>query len=162
VAALRAPGARAFAAEAGVGVCLMHMQGEPRSMQANPHYHDVVSEVSAFLRQERAECIAAGIAPESIAIDPGLGFGKRYEHSLALLKHLDHLAASGAPLLVGVSRKSFIGQVLGRSVEDRLHGGLGLAAWAVSRGAHVLRTHDVAPTCDAIRMVSAVLEGRVN
>ena len=162
VAALRAPGAREWAADAGVGVCLMHMQGEPRSMQADPRYHDVVSEVNAFLRHERAQCIAAGIAAESIAIDPGLGFGKRYEHSLALLKYLDHLAGSGAPLLVGVSRKSLIGQVLGRDVEERLNGGLGLAAWAVSRGAHVLRTHDVAPTRDAIRMVSAVLEGRVN
>jgi dihydropteroate synthase len=162
VAALRAPGARAWAAQARVGVCLMHMQGEPRTMQADPHYHDVVSEVNAFLLNERAQCIAAGIAAEAIALDPGLGFGKRYEHSLALLKHLDHLTAAGAPLLVGVSRKSLIGQVLGRGVEDRLYGGLGLAAWAVSRGARVLRTHDVAPTRDAIRMVSAVLEGRVN
>jgi dihydropteroate synthase len=162
VAALRAPRAREWAAQARVGVCLMHMQGEPRSMQSDPRYHDVVSEVNAFLLNERAQCIAAGIAPEAIALDPGLGFGKRYEHSLALLKHLDHLTASGAPLLVGVSRKSFIGEVLGRGVEDRLYGGLGLAAWAVSRGAHVLRTHDVAPTRDAIRMVSAVLEGRVN
>ena len=162
VAALRAPGAREWAAQARVGVCLMHMQGEPRTMQADPRYHDVVSEVNAFLLNERAQCIAAGIDPESIALDPGLGFGKRYEHSLALLKHLDHLTTSGAPLLVGVSRKSFIGGVLGRGVEERLYGGLGLAAWAVSRGAHVLRTHDVAPTRDAIRMVSAVLEGRVN
>jgi dihydropteroate synthase len=162
VAALRAPGAREWAAEAGVGVCLMHMQGEPRSMQADPRYHDVVSEVNAFLQHERARCIEAGIDPESIALDPGLGFGKRYEHSLALLKHLDHLASSGAPLLVGVSRKSFVGQVLGRGVEERLYGGLGLAAWAVSRGARVLRTHDVGPTRDAIRMVTAVLEGRVN
>jgi dihydropteroate synthase len=162
VAALRAPGAREWAAQARTGVCLMHMQGEPRTMQADPRYHDVVSEVNAFLLNERARCIAAGIAPESIALDPGLGFGKRYEHSLALLKHLDHLTALGAPLLVGVSRKSFIGEVLGRGVEERLYGGLGLAAWAVSRGAHVLRTHDVAPTRDAIRMVSALLEGRVN
>ena len=162
VAALRGPGAREWAAEARVGVCLMHMQGEPRTMQADPRYHDVVSEVNAFLLNERAQCIAAGIAPESIALDPGLGFGKRYEHSLALLKYLDHLTASGAPLLVGVSRKSLIGQVLGRGLEERLYGGLGLAAWAVSRGARVLRTHDVAPTRDAIRMVSAVLEGRVN
>jgi dihydropteroate synthase len=162
VAALRMPGAREWAAQAGVGVCLMHMQGEPRTMQLDPRYHDVVSEVIAFLHHERAQCIAAGIAPESIALDPGLGFGKRYEHSLALLKHLDHLAASGAPLLVGVSRKSFIGHALGRGVEERLHGGLGLAAWAVGRGARVLRTHDVAPTYDAIRMVSAVLEGRLN
>jgi dihydropteroate synthase len=162
VAALRAPGAREWAARARTGVCLMHMQGEPRTMQTDPRYHDVVGEVNAFLLNERARCVAAGIAPESIALDPGLGFGKRYEHSLALLKHLDHLTALGAPLLVGVSRKSFIGEVLGRGVEERLYGGLGLAAWAVSRGANVLRTHDVAPTRDAIRMVSAVLEGRVN
>ncbi len=162
VTALRGPGAREWAARTKVGVCLMHMQGEPRTMQRDPHYHDVVSEVNAFLAHERAQCIASGIAPEAIALDPGLGFGKRQEHTLALLKNLDHLAASGAPLLVGVSRKSFIGQVLGRGVEGRLHGGVGLAAWAVSRGARVVRTHDVAPTCDAIRMVSAVLEGRVN
>jgi dihydropteroate synthase len=162
VAALRAPGAREWAAAARVGVCLMHMQGEPRTMQADPRYHDVVGEVNAFLHRERARCIAAGIAAESIALDPGLGFGKRYEHSLALLRYLDHLAAAGAPLLVGVSRKSFIGHALGRGVGERLHGGVGLAAWAVSRGARVLRTHDVAPTLDAIRMVSAVLEGRVN
>jgi dihydropteroate synthase len=162
VAALRAPGAREWAARARTGVCLMHMQGEPRTMQTDPRYHDVVGEVNAFLLNERARCVAAGIAPESIALDPGLGFGKRYEHSLALLKHLDHLTALGAPLLVGVSRKSFIGEVLKRGVEERLYGGLGLAAWAVSRGANVLRTHDVAPTRDAIRMVSAVLEGRVN
>lgn len=162
VAALRAPGAREWAAQAGVGVCLMHMQGEPRTMQLEPRYHDVVSEVNAFLLHERAQCIAAGIAPQAIALDPGLGFGKRYEHSLALLKYLDHLTAAGAPILVGVSRKSLIGQVLGRGVQERLHGGLGLAAWAVSRGAHVVRTHDVGPTRDAIRMVSAVLEGRIN
>jgi dihydropteroate synthase len=162
VAALRAPGAREWAARARTGVCLMHMQGEPRTMQTDPRYHDVVGEVNAFLLNERARCVAAGIASESIALDPGLGFGKRYEHSLALLKHLDHLTALGAPLLVGVSRKSFIGEVLKRGVEERLYGGLGLAAWAVSRGANVLRTHDVAPTRDAIRMVSAVLEGRVN
>lgn len=162
VTALRGPGTRAWAAGTEVGVCLMHMQGEPRTMQDEPRYHDVVGEVNAFLERERAQCIAAGIAPESIALDPGLGFGKRPEHTLALLKNLDHLTSSGAPLLVGVSRKSFIGRVLGRGVEERLHGGLGLAAWAVSRGARVVRTHDVAPTCDAIRMVSAVLEGRVN
>jgi dihydropteroate synthase len=180
VNALRAPGAREFAAKARVGVCLMHMQGEPRTMQESPEYHDVVSEVGAFLRQARADCLSAGVAPEAIALDPGLGFGKRHEHNLALLRHLDHLAALGAPILVGVSRKSLIGKVLGErgraeapecAVErgrgpaqapDRLYGGLGLAAWAVGRGARVIRTHDVAPTRDAIRLVSAVLEGRVH
>lgn len=162
VRALRAPGAREFAAGAGVGVCLMHMQGEPRSMQENPEYHDVVSEVCAFLAAERAACLAAGIAPEAVAFDPGLGFGKRHEHNLALLKNLGHLAALGSPLLIGVSRKSLIGRVLGRAPEERLYGGLGLAALAVSMGARVVRTHDVAPTRDAIRMVAAVSEGRVH
>lgn len=159
VTALRAPGAREWAARAGVGVCLMHMQGEPRTMQESPAYHDVLGEVSAFLRHELAQCRAAGIGYEAIALDPGLGFGKRLEHNLALLKHLDHLAALGPPLVVGVSRKSFIGRVLGRPVTERLDGGVGLAAFAVSLGARVVRTHDVAPTHDAIRMVSAVLQG---
>jgi dihydropteroate synthase len=162
VSALRAPGAREFVAGAGVGVCLMHMQGEPRTMQDNPRYHDVVSEVSAFLRDARARCLAAGVAPEAIALDPGLGFGKGHEHNLALLQSLDHLAVLGAPILVGVSRKSLIGKVLGAERPERLHGGLGLAAWAVGHGARVIRTHDIAPTRDAIRMVGAVLEGRVH
>jgi len=162
VYALRAPGAREWAAAAGVGVCLMHMQGEPRTMQESPRYHDVVAEVSAFLLRERAACVGAGIAREAIALDPGLGFGKRHEHNLALLKHLAHIAALGSPLLVGVSRKSLIGRVLGRPTPERLYGGLGLAAWAVGMGARVVRTHDVAPTRDAIDMVSAVLEGTLN
>ncbi len=162
VYALRAPGAREWAAAAGVGVCLMHMQGEPRTMQEHPEYHDVVADVSAFLLRERAACLGAGIAREAIVLDPGLGFGKRHEHNLALLKNLAHIAALGSPLLVGVSRKSLIGQVLGRATLERLYGGLGLAVWAVSMGARVVRTHDVAPTRDAIRMVSAVMEGAVN
>jgi dihydropteroate synthase len=162
VNALRAAGAREWAAEARVGVCLMHMQGEPRSMQERPEYHDVVSEVGAFLRDEREKCLAAGIAAQAIALDPGLGFGKTPEHNLALLKHLGHLTALGAPILIGVSRKSLIGRVLGAAPAERLHGGLGLAAWAVGAGARIVRTHDVAPTRDAIRMLSAVLEGRVH
>jgi dihydropteroate synthase len=162
VTALRAPGAREWAAAAGVGVCLMHMQGEPRTMQESPEYHDVVGEVASFLLRERAACLKAGIAREAIAFDPGLGFGKREEHNFALLKNLGHIAALGSPLLVGVSRKSFIGRVLGRPATERLFGGLGLAALAVSLGARVVRTHDVAPTRDAIRMVGAVLEGIVN
>ena len=101
------------------------------------------------------------LAPEAIVLDPGLGFGKRAEHNLALLGNLAHLTSLGAPLLVGLSRKSLIGRVLGRAPAERMHGGLGLAALAVGMGARVIRTHDVAPTLDAIRMVSAVLEGRV-
>ncbi len=159
VYALRAPGARAFAAGAEVGVCLMHMQGEPRTMQDNPQYDDVVAEVSEFLVHERDACIRAGIAGDAIVLDPGLGFGKGLAHNLTLLKSLAHFAALGAPLLVGVSRKSFIGRVLGRPVDERLHGGLGLAALAVIAGARIIRTHDVAATRDALGMVSAVLQG---
>lgn len=160
IRALRAPGAREWAAGTGVGVCLMHMQGEPRTMQENPDYHDVVGEVAAFLIEQRAACLAAGIAREAVAFDPGLGFGKRHEDNLALLKNLAHLAALGSPLLVGVSRKSTIGRVLGRPPADRLAGGLGLAAWAVGEGARIVRTHDVAATRDAILMVDAVMAGR--
>ncbi|HEX4150583.1 MAG TPA: dihydropteroate synthase [Steroidobacteraceae bacterium] len=160
IRALRMPGARAWAARAGVGVCLMHMQGEPKTMQESPDYHDVVGEVAAFLIEQRAACLAAGIRPEAVVLDPGLGFGKRHEDNLALLKNLGHLAALGSPLLVGVSRKSTIGKVLGRPAGERLAGGLGLAAWAVGAGARIVRTHDVAATRDAILMVSAAMEGR--
>ncbi|HME38554.1 MAG TPA: dihydropteroate synthase [Steroidobacteraceae bacterium] len=159
VYALRAPGARAWAAEAAVGVCLMHMQGEPRTMQNDPHYNDVAAEVARFLEQQRDACIAAGVAHEAIALDPGIGFGKGLAHNLTLLKELPRFAALGAPLLVGVSRKSFIGRILGRPVDERLYGGLGLAALAVVEGARIIRTHDVAATRDAIGMVSAVLQG---
>jgi dihydropteroate synthase len=159
VYALREPGARAVAAELQAGVCLMHMQGEPRTMQDSPHYNDVVGEVMAFLAQERLECIEAGVASDAIALDPGFGFGKNLEHNLTLLRELPRFAALGAPLLVGVSRKSVIGKILGKSVNDRLYGGLGLAALAVANGARVIRTHDVSPTVDAVRSVSAVLQG---
>jgi dihydropteroate synthase len=162
IRALRAPGAREWAAGTGVGVCLMHMQGEPLTMQENPDYHDVVGEVAAFLIEQRAACLAAGIAPGAVAFDPGLGFGKRHEDNLALLKNLAHLAALGSPLLVGVSRKSTIGRVLGRPPAERLAGGLGLAAWAVGQGARIVRTHDVAATRDAMLMVDAVMVGRGN
>ena len=160
IRALQAPGAREWAADAGVGVCLMHMQGEPLTMQDNPEYHDAVGEVIAFLVEQRAACLAAGIAAEAVAFDPGLGFGKRHEDNLALLKNLSHVAALGAPLLVGVSRKSTIGRVLGRPPGERLAGGLALAAWAVGAGARIVRTHDVAATRDAILMVDAVRQGR--
>jgi dihydropteroate synthase len=159
VSALRAAGARSWAAASEVGVCLMHMQGEPRTMQESPHYHDVVAEVCDFLARERHACIAAGIAPQAIVIDPGIGFGKGLTHNMKLLKELSRVAALGAPLLVGVSRKSFIGRILGRPIDERLYGGLGLAALAAASGASIIRTHDVAATRDAVDMVSAVLLG---
>lgn len=159
VYALRTPGARDWAARAGVGVCLVHMRGEPRTMQQDPQYGDVVAEVCEFLVNERQACLAAGIAPEAIVLDPGVGFGKGLEHNMALLRALPRLATLGSPLLVGVSRKSFIGRILGRASAERLAGGLGLAALAVSMGARIVRAHDVAPTRDAITMVSAVLQG---
>jgi dihydropteroate synthase len=181
VYALRAPGARSWAAVAEVGVCLMHMQGEPRTMQDHPHYADVVAEVCEFLARERRACLQAGISREAIVLDPGVGFGKGLAHNLSLLKDLPRVADLGAPVLVGVSRKSFIGRILGssdhqrtgssstpltggaqrlsRAVGERLYGGLGLAALAVLKGARIVRTHDVAAAVDAIGMVSAVEQG---
>jgi dihydropteroate synthase len=157
--ALRAPGAREVAAQTQAGVCLMHMQGEPRTMQDRPHYKDVVAEVIAFLRRERQACIDAGVASDTMAFDPGIGFGKSLEHNLALLKELPRIAALDAPLMVGVSRKRMIGDILGKALDERLYGGLGLASLAVANGARIIRTHDVGPTRDAIRSVSAVLQG---
>jgi len=160
IRALQAPGARACAAQTQAGVCLMHMQGEPGTMQVNPHYNDATEEVSSFLRAQIQACTAAGIAPDAVTIDPGIGFGKKLEHSLALLRDLPRLVSMGLPVVVGVSRKSIIGRILGgRDLHERLHGGLGLAALAVSMGARVIRTHDVGATVDAVRAVDAVLQG---
>jgi len=154
--ALRRPGALEAAAESGLPVCLMHMQGEPRTMQQEPAYRDVVREVSDFLAARRAACLEGGIAAEQILLDPGFGFGKRLEHNLALLHRLDALAELGAPLLVGMSRKSMIGDLVGRPVEARLHGSVAAAALAVWQGAAIVRAHDVAATVDAVRVASAV------
>jgi dihydropteroate synthase len=160
VYALRAYGAREVAAKTRAGVVLMHMQGEPRTMQESPRYDDVVAEVMGFLQAQRDACVADGIAPESIAVDPGLGFGKQLSHNLALLKNLSKFGALRSPLLIGVSRKNVIGKILGRGVNDRLYGGLGLAALAVAYGARIIRTHDVEATRDAIGTVTAVLQGQ--
>jgi dihydropteroate synthase len=160
--ALRASEARSIAAATQAGVCLMHMQGEPRTMQDSPHYNDVVAEVIAFLLHRRQACVAAGVASDAIAVDPGIGFGKKLEHNLALLKELPRFAALDAPLLIGVSRKKMIGEILGKPMAERLHGGLGLAALAVVHGARIIRTHDVGPTRDAICSVTAVLQGMAN
>ncbi len=156
VRALRLPGALGAAAELGVPVCLMHMQGEPGTMQAAPRYGDVVAEVRDFLAQRLAACVAAGIPEARILVDPGFGFGKTAAHNLLLLRHLDALRALGRPVLVGLSRKSVFGEVLGRPVGERLAGGLAAAALAVWQGAALVRSHDVAATVDAVRWAAAV------
>jgi dihydropteroate synthase len=158
VRALRAPGALEAAAGAGVPVCLMHMQGEPGTMQAEPRYQDVVAEVIAFLEQRVAACEGAGIPPARILIDPGFGFGKTVEHNLRLLNRLDRLAATGLPVLVGLSRKSLIGKILDAPVDLRLYGSLAAAVVAVMRGARVVRTHDVRATVEALAVVRAVTD----
>jgi dihydropteroate synthase len=157
--ALRAPGACELAASLRVGVCLMHMRGEPRTMQIDPHYADVMREVADFLVTRRDACVAAGVDREAICVDPGIGFGKDESHNLTLLRRLPELVNLGLPVLLGVSRKSFIGRILGAGVERRLYGGVGLAALAVGMGVRIIRTHDVAPTLEAMRLVSAVMQG---
>lgn len=156
VYALRLPGALEVAAELGVPVCLMHMQGEPRSMQQAPHYADVVGEVRAFLARRVDECVAAGMRRDRILLDPGFGFGKTLAHNLSLLKHLPELQALGLPLLVGMSRKSMVGAVLEAPLEERLYGSLAVAALGAWLGAAIVRVHDVKATADALRMVAAV------
>ncbi len=156
VMALRRPGALATAAALGVPVCLMHMQGEPRSMQQDPQYHDVVAEVKVFLSERVAACVAAGIARERIIIDPGFGFGKRLEHNIELFNQLSKLKGLGLPLLVGVSRKSMIGALLNAPVSERLYGGLALATLAAWMGAGIIRTHDVKPTWDVLEVCRAL------
>ena len=153
---LRREGAVQAAAATGLPICLMHMLGEPGDMQDNPHYADLVGEVSAFLVERMERCAAAGIAAERIVLDPGFGFAKTLQHNLSLFKHMEALQALGRPLLVGVSRKSMIGQTLNRPVGERLYGSLALAALAVTKGARILRVHDVAETADVVRMIAAV------
>jgi dihydropteroate synthase len=156
VRALRREGALEAAADTGLPVCLMHMLGEPGNMQQNPQYRDVVSEVRDFLAARMSACVDAGIPVERLILDPGFGFAKTLAHNLSLFKRLEALHALGRPLLVGVSRKTMIGQALGREVHERLPGGLALAALAVAKGACILRVHDVAETVDAVRMIAAV------
>ena len=156
VRALREPGALEAAAGLGVPVCLMHMQGEPRTMQANPVYGDVLAEVREFLAGRVAACEAAGIPRARLIVDPGFGFGKTVAHNLALLRGLPELAGLGCPVLAGLSRKSLIGAVLGLPVDERLHASVALALIAVQNGASIVRVHDVRATRDAVRMWEAV------
>jgi len=156
VRALRREGALQAAAQSGLGVCLMHMQGEPGNMQNNPHYDNLLGEIKAFLKERISACTAAGIARERLLIDPGIGFAKTLAHNLSLFKHLKRLHGLGLPLLVGASRKSLIGQTLGHKVGDRLYGSLALAALSIIKGAAIVRVHDVAETVDVLRMLDAV------
>jgi len=157
VNALQADGAMALAAELKVPVCIMHMQGKPRTMQHTPSYKNVVSEVKEFLLQRIEACIDAGINKNNISIDPGFGFGKSLEHNLSLFKHLNEFSELGLPLLVGVSRKSMIGAVLNDAPADqRLYGSIALATLAAWMDAKILRVHDVKATVDALKLCTAV------
>lgn len=156
VRALRRPGALEAAAATGLPVALMHMQGEPGTMQRNPVYQDVASEVVDFLRERMLACEQAGISVDRIVLDPGFGFAKTLAHNLRLLHELQALQALGRPVLVGVSRKSMLGAVLGGApVDRRLHAGLAAAVLSVERGARIIRTHDVGPTVEALALWQA-------
>lgn len=162
VRALRGRGAVEAAAGLGVPVCLMHMQGAPRTMQQAPAYQDVVSEVRDFLRERADACAAAGISRDRLLVDPGFGFGKTLAHNLALLGGLGALCDLGFPVLVGMSRKSMIGTLTGKPTDRRLAGSLAAAVLAVERGAALVRVHDVAETVDALRVAWAVRTGEVS
>ncbi|MDT3677666.1 MAG: dihydropteroate synthase [Burkholderiaceae bacterium] len=156
IGALRAPGALDAVRASECAVCLMHMQGEPGTMQQAPHYGDVVGEVEDFLAGRLDAAVTAGIARERIVVDPGIGFGKTLRHNLQLLAALDELVALGVPVLVGLSRKSMIGTLTGRDVDHRLAGSLSAMLAAVMRGAHIVRVHDVAESRDALRVWQAI------
>ncbi len=160
VRALLEPGALAAAAAADVPVCLMHMQGQPRTMQAEPHYDDLLGEVRAFFDERIAACLTAGIAREQLLLDPGYGFGKTLAHNYQLLAQQESLLDYQLPLLVGMSRKSMIGNLLGRPVDERLAGSLACALVGMQRGARIIRVHDVRATMDALRTGWMVMTGQ--
>ena len=163
VSALRAPGALEAVAGSSqaIAVCVMHMQGEPATMQQTPAYDDVVSEVKGFLAERARACEAAGIARERIVVDPGFGFGKTVAHNLALLRGLPAIVALGYPVLAGLSRKSTIGALTGRDVDERVAGSLAAALAAVARGATIVRVHDVRETVDALKVWNAIQNGKI-
>jgi dihydropteroate synthase len=160
--ALCTPGAIEAVTASNVGVCLMHMQGQPRSMQQTPAYKDVQAEVEGFLLERCAALAAAGIEGTRVALDPGFGFGKALEHNLSLFRSMPRLAAHGFPLLVGVSRKTMLGAVTGRAVDQRMPASIATAVLAAQRGANILRVHDVAATRDALAMWAAIEQDRLN
>ncbi|CAA0081605.1 Dihydropteroate synthase [Zhongshania aliphaticivorans] len=163
VRALLRPGAESVAAANGLPVCLMHMHGEPGSMQRNPEYQNVFDEVSAFLNDRILACEAMGIARDRFLIDPGFGFGKTVAHNLELFRRLPSFVEMGFPVLVGLSRKSMLGAITGRGVDDRVAASVAMAVMAVERGAHIVRVHDVKETVDAVKMTAAVMfEKRAN
>jgi len=156
VRALSSEGAMAAAADLGLPVCLMHMQGQPVNMQLNPAYSDVVDEVRNYLLERAAACIRGGIPRDRILLDPGFGFGKSLQHNLELLRHLDRFVDTGFAVLAGLSRKSMIATLLGDPDRDRLAGSVTLALYAVRKGVHIVRVHDVAQTVDALKIDAAV------
>lgn len=156
VNALRERGALDVCAASDVGVCLMHMQGAPRTMQSEPHYSDVVAEIKQFLRERATACEQAGIARERIVIDPGFGFGKNREHNLALLRQLKQLTGLGYPVLAALSRKSVLGKITGQEVVSRVPASIAAALLAIQNGAHIVRVHDVRATKDALAILQAV------
>ena len=157
--ALRASGAMDALSASGAAICLMHMQGDPTTMQRTAVYDDVVADVAVFLAQRAAACVAAGIGHDRIVLDPGFGFGKTVDHNLDLLRRLSEIAALGYPLLAGLSRKSTIGVLTGRDVDDRMAGSVAAALAAVARGAAIVRVHDVRETADALKVWHAVQVG---
>ena len=154
IRALQEPGALEVVAESEVAICLMHMQGEPRTMQLSPHYDDLISDISTFFKQRLDALFGAGIPSERILLDAGFGFGKTLEENYELLANLDHFACFDLPLLVGMSRKSMIGQLLDRPITERLVGSIAAALYAVGRGARIIRVHDVKESADALRVFS--------
>jgi len=151
------PDLAGFVADRGLDCCLMHMLGEPRTMQADPRYDDVVDDVKAFLSERMEFAVAAGVAEERIQLDPGIGFGKTLEHNLQLLRRLDELTDLGRPLVIGTSRKSFLGKLTGRDVTERVPGTIATCVLALERGATVFRVHDVAEVADALKVAAATL-----
>jgi len=156
IAAFRAPGALDIMAPTRAALCIMHMQGEPRTMQSNPRYADVVAEVAGFLEGRARAAEGLGISKERIVLDPGFGFGKTLRHNLLLLRNLGSLADLGWPVLAGLSRKSMLGQITGRDVNDRVHGSVAAALLAVVNGARIVRVHDVPATRDALAVLDAL------
>ncbi len=156
IRALQEPGALECVAQSNVGVCLMHMQGTPQTMQLHPHYHDVVAEVKAFLVARLNASVSCGIAKNRLLLDPGFGFGKTRAHNIALMQHLDALREIGLPLLIGLSRKSVLGAIVGGDESERLYASIAASVVSAMKGAKILRVHDVKATVDALKVVAAI------